>query len=242
MLGMDELKVRIHSKKLPARDKLLLVLGSFDGPRQIKDLTARAREAGFKVPNSWNPSSILARTDGLAIRTPVGWEITAAGRQHLRKLGITKGNPAAIQVALDLRSELLGIRDEDTRAFVEEAIKCDELECYRSAVVMSWLAAVHVLQRNVIRDHIAAFNAEARKRDPKWKDARTTDDLGRMKESDFLEILAHLSVIGKNVKDQLRKCLDLRNGAGHPNSLKIGANAVGGHLEILVLNVFRRFQ
>ncbi len=32
-----------------------------------------------------------------------------------------------------------------------------------------------------------------------------------------------------------------RNGCGHPNSLKIGANTAAHHIEILLLNVFQKF-
>jgi hypothetical protein len=75
----------------------------------------------------------------------------------------------------------------------------------------------------------------------KWREARTADDLGLMKEKDFLDRLAAISMIGKNVKEELQKCLDLRNACGHPNSLKLGPNAVAHHLEILILNVFEKF-
>lgn len=63
-----------------------------------------------------------------------------------------------------------------------------------------------------------------------------------MKESEFLDILAMLSVIGKNVKEQLKNnCLSLRNACGHPNSFKIGRGMVESYLEILLLNVYESF-
>jgi len=107
---------------------------------------------------------------------------------------------------------------------------------------MSWLAAVHVLHKYVVIKHLAAFNAEAKRVDNKWKEARTSDDLGRMKESDFLDRLVALSIIGANVKKELKNCLDRRNACGHPNSMKLGANTVAHQLEILLLNVFKVFQ
>ena len=48
-------------------------------------------------------------------------------------------------------------------------------------------------------------------------------------------------IIGKNQKDELLKALKLRNGCGHPNSLKVGSNMVAGHIELLLLNVFEQF-
>lgn len=48
-------------------------------------------------------------------------------------------------------------------------------------------------------------------------------------------------ILGKSVRQQLQKCLDLRNGCGHPNSLKLAEHSVSSHIEILMLNVFSRF-
>jgi len=241
LLSSSDLKTWLH-RDLSQRDKLLLILASFDAPCQVKDMKDRAKDAGFRVPGSWNPSAALGSTKGLAIRTPKGWEITEAGRQHLRNLGVTKISPAAVQVATDLRAELPKIKNPDARAFVEEAIRCHEAELYRSAIVMSWLSAVGVLHNHVHAKHLKAFNAEAKRVDGRWKDAKTTDDLGKMGEADFLDRIAALSIIGKNVKEELRGCLKRRNGCGHPNSLKIGTNTSAHHLEILLLNVFKVFQ
>ncbi len=241
MLSSSDLKTWLH-RDLSQLDKLLLILASLDEPCQVKDMKERATVAGFRVPKGWNPSAPLGRAKGLAIRAPKGWEITDAGKQHLRNLGVNKISPAAVQVAIDLRQELPKIKDENTRAFVEEAIKCHEAELYRSAIVMSWLAAVDVLHNHVRAKHLKAFNAEAKRVDTRWKDAKTTDDLGRMGEADFLDRITTLSIIGKNVKKELKECLGRRNGCGHPNSLKIGANTVAHHIEILLLNVFKVFQ
>ena len=98
-----------------------------------------------------------------------------------------------------------------------------------------------VLHTHVVDKHLTAFNAEAKRRNKKWKDAKTSDDLGLMKESDFLDILQHLSIIGKNVKKELVACLDRRNGCGHPNSYQLSENIVAAHLETLLLNVFSKF-
>jgi len=241
LLKPTDLKAWLHKKELARLDKLLVVLATFDAPCQIRDLKARAREGGFRLPDAWNPSTVLSRSGGLAIRTPDGWELTDAGRDRLRSLGLTHFSPAAANVAHDLRAELANITNGDTRAFVEEAIACFEYQLYRAAVVSSWTAAVQVLQQHVHAHHLARFNAEALRVDAKWKSAKTTDDFGRMKESDFLDRLATLSIIGRDVKRELVNCLGLRNGCGHPNSLKLGQNTVAHHIEILLLNVFKVF-
>lgn len=144
--------------------------------------------------------------------------------------------------ANSLKPHLLKIKNIDTRNFVEEAINCFEAGLYRSAVVMSWVGAVSLLYDHVLAHRLADFNAEARRRDPKWKNATTKDDLALMKESEFLDILAALSIIGKNVKEQLKShCLSLRNACGHPNSFKVGRKMAEAHLETLLLNVYEVF-
>ncbi len=178
----------------------------------------------------------------MAIRVPTGWEITEKGKEHLRDLGVESVSPAAAQVATDLRQHLSKIQSETTRAFVEEAIRCYEAKLYRSAIVMSWIAAVDVLYREVVANHLAAFNAEAKRVDSRWKGAANEDGLARMKEADFLDRLVAIGVIGKNVKEELAKALKLRNGCGHPNSLTVGPNIVTSHLETLLLNVFDKFS
>ncbi|QEC70122.1 hypothetical protein FRZ67_03180 [Panacibacter ginsenosidivorans] len=147
----------------------------------------------------------------------------------------------AVNDAKDLRAHLSAIANPQTKSFIEEAISCLEADQKRAAVVFSWIGAMAVLYDEVVSNHLAAFNAEAIRKDAKWKVAKNSDDLGKMKEFDFLNILETISVIGKNVKQELQQCLQLRNGCGHPNSLKIGFRRVAAHIEILILNVFSKF-
>lgn len=241
LLDISGLKNWLH-KDLPAREKLLVILASFDQPVQLADMRSRSEEAGFKIPKKWNMSHVLGRSGGLAIRIPSGWELTESGKSHLLSLGINSVNPAVMQVAADLRGHLQNIQNPTTRAFVEEAIKCHEAKLYRSAIVMSWIAAVSVLYRQVVTHHLVAFNNEAKNFNPKWKPAVNEDGLSRMTEAEFLDRLVPIGVIGKNVKEELAKALKLRNGCGHPNSLKVGQNIVASHLETLILNVFEVFS
>ena len=112
---------------------------------------------------------------------------------------------------------------------------------YRSAIVMSWLGALDVLQKHVHQSHLAAFNVEATRVNSRWRTANSQDGIGKMGESDFLDRIEALSIIGRNVKAQLKGCLDLRNGCGHPNSLKVSVNKSAAHIETLLLNVFQKF-
>lgn len=241
LLEAAALKDWLH-RELAVRDKLLLILATFEQPVQLADMRTRAEEAGFKIPKKWNMSDVLGRSGGLGIRIPAGWELTETGKNHLRNLGVESVSPAAMQVAADLRAHLNKVQNATTRAFVEEAIRCHEAKLYRSAIVMSWVAAVDVLYREVVANHLIAFNTEAHKFNAKWKAAINEDGLTKMQEADFLDRLVPIGVIGKNVKEELAKALKLRNGCGHANSLKIGPNMVASHIETLILNVFEPFS
>ncbi|OSQ44109.1 hypothetical protein [Thalassospira sp. MCCC 1A01428] len=240
MLKSDELKSWLH-KDLTRLDKLLLVIATQNGGVGVSKIVEVAGSAGFRDVKKWNVSAILGGSKGKAIRTN-GWELTDAGKTHLRRLGVSSVSPGAMQVAFDLRTHLASITDEQTRDFVEEAIRCYEAELYRSAVVMSWLGAMDVLQKFVHKRCLLEFNAEASRVNSKWKAAVSQDDIGKMGESDFLDRIEALSIIGKNVKSQLKACLDLRNGCGHPNSLKISVNRCAAHIEILLQNVFEKIS
>ena len=242
MLKSDELKDWLH-RDLTRLDKMLLVLAATNGSQSVSQIKDAAASAGFREPKNknWNLSQLLGGSKGKAIRTDTGWELTDVGKLHLRTLGVSNISPAVMQVAIDLRSHLQTISDPQTRDFVEEAIKCHEAGLYRSAVVMSWLGAMDVLHKHVHANHLATFNAEAKRVDAKWKTAVTTDDLGRMTEANFLDRLAAISVIGKNRKVELQNALNLRNGCGHPNSLKVGANKSAAHIETLLENVFGKY-
>lgn len=241
MLDVTGLKDWLH-RELPVREKLLLILATFNEPVQLADIRSRSAEAGFKPPKKWNMSDVLGRSGGLAIRVPAGWELTETGKNQLRNLGVESINSAAMQVAVDLRKHLNNVKNPTTRAFVEEAIKCHEAKLYRSAIVMSWIAALDVLYHEVVAHHLAAFNTEAKNFNSKWRPAVNEDGLARMGEADFLDRLVPIGIIGKNVKEELAKALKLRNGCGHPNSLKTGPNMVASHLELLLLNVFEPFS
>jgi hypothetical protein len=239
LLRSDELKEWLQ-KELTKLDKSLLILATQESPIGISRLCELAEIAGFREIKKWNVSAVLGASKGKAIRT-TGWELTEAGKIHLRNLGVSSVSPAAMQVAVDLRNHLVKVSEAQTREFVEEAIRCHEAALYRSAIVMSWLGAMDVLQKHVHANYLASFNAEAFRVNVKWKVAVSQDDIGKMGEGDFLDRMESLSIIGKNVKAQLKVCLDLRNGCGHPNSLIVSVNKSAAHIETLLQNVFEKF-
>ena len=207
--------------------------------RRLREIAA---EAGLTEARKWNLSDVLRKAKPYVIRTSDGWELTSDGRDHVHRLvPASKVSGASPNSASELRTLLPRINSQETRIFVEEAIVCLEHGACRAAVVLSWIGAVAVLYDYVLSQHLTTFNQEALRRNTKWRGAKTTDDLARMKETDFLDVLESLSIIGKSSKKALQHALDLRNGCGHPNSFVIGDSVVRAHIETLILNVFTKF-
>jgi len=237
----DELKNVIHNKNLSRLDILVVLLAvDSGGARTVKELKELAAFGGLRKVKSWNISDILARSGGIAVRTPDGWELSNEGKSRARELGADSG--PVVTANADLRKVLASISSPDTREFIEEAVKCLEARYLRAAVVLSWVGAVSVLQQYVVANKLAEFNAEAQRRDKDWKRAKSTDDIGKMKEATLLQVLETISVIGKNTKQELEESLRLRNASGHPNSFKYGESRVASHIEILMMNVFSKFS
>lgn len=248
MLTATDLIESLHKKRLSRQDALLMILCvNPDQAKEVVSIKQLGRRAGLTEILKWNVSDTLRRSKGLAIRIPIGWTITSKGKDHIRKLCVLpeKKSLKSVHFATSLRQAMMNISSADTIAFLEEAISCFEAGLYRSSVVLSWVGAMSLLQDQIIKNHLVVFNAEAQRRDVKWKAAKTNDDISRMKESDFLDVIGTppVSLLGKNVKEELKNnSLQLRNACGHPNSLKIGENRVAGHLEVLILNIFSKFS
>lgn len=231
----------LSSDDLTRKEKVLLLLLYKNEETPVKDITQLAVDNGLREAKKWNVSQVLSTLQGFVMKLPGGWSITEKGKRHLSEIGVIQNSPTQ-SVKPTLRKYASDITDNHVRQFAEEAISALEVGLLRSAVVLSWVGAVSILYQEVINNHLIEFNAEAVKRFPKWKNAADPDGLSKMKEYDFLQILNGISVIGKNVKEELEACLKLRNSCGHPNSLKIGEHKVASHIEILILNVYGKFS
>lgn len=239
MLAREHLKDLLSNEDYTKTDRLLICLAvNADVAKEVSAIRNLAEASGLRVIRNWNVSQLLSGSKGMAVRTANGWELTTAGKLRVQTLvGPALQSPVA-QVIPHLRALLPRIKNPQVASFIEEAVRCLELGLLRSGVVLSWVGAVAVLYDYVLANHLAAFNAEALKRNPKWKIATTVDDFSRLQEADFLILLESAQVIGKSVKQELEGCLKYRNGAGHPNQLKVGAARATAHVETLIQNVF----
>jgi hypothetical protein len=241
-LNEQQAKDLVHVEGRTRLQQLLILLAVGDGAKPLRVIKKIASNCGLRAASRWNLSDILRKSNGYAILTGTGWELTSEGLQAVADMANIRLPRAVVKKTVaDVRQHLGEIFSHDARQFIEEAIGCFENGQLRAAVVFSWVGAVSVMHAHVVKNALAAFNAEARRRDARWKDARNCDELGRMKEHDFLDVLEAIGSIGGNVKQTLQnQCLTLRNACGHPNSLKISENSVAAHLDVLVLNVYSK--
>lgn len=244
MLKMEDAKRIVHGAKLSNRDQLLVLLSVEPvGPSSVVRIKERCTDAGLPKLVKKNISDILGKSNGSVARTAAGWEIQQPGLQRVQDLAQTAHvNLVVTHSSRSLRGHADSITDTLTKSFVMEAIHCFEAKQYRAAVVFSWAGAVALLHKHVFCAKLTEFNAEATRRDAKWRTAKQQDDLGRMKEHDFLDVCEAIGAMGKNTRQILQnECLMLRNACGHPNSASIAENSVAAHIEKLIKNVFSRF-
>lgn len=241
LFSSNELKHVLSKQNLLRKTKLLVILSIADKKsKTVSDIKAIAEAHGLREIKKWNVSQILSSASDSAIRVPDGWEITETGIQLLYEEGLVSASPVR-QYQSELRKYAVAVSSENTRVFLEECISALEANLLRSAVILSWAGAISILHTEVIENHLSDFNIELQKRNPKQKPIKSADDLITVKEYDFLQIITSLSIIGKNVKQELEPCLQLRNACAHPNSLSIGESRVSSHLEILILNIYQKF-
>ena len=183
MLDKNALKNILHQQGLTQTDKLILCLAvGHSKPKTVKEIREIARTGGLGIAAKWNVSALLGSSSGKAINTDEGWELNTEGASYASRLMGRFPQAAALKIATSLRSSLAKIKEPITAAFVEEAIRCFESKLYRAAVVLSWVGAMAVLYQHIIALRLYDFNIEAKRRDSRWKEAKTVDDLALMKE------------------------------------------------------------
>ena len=240
-------RIEIILSDISKKDRILLILSLDDfSPKTTKEIKDIGSNLGLTEIYRWNVSQILSNYPDLVLSISRTWNISSKGREYIESLVNDKSNSSDDIPELDFIDDLTSqVSDEYIKNFINEAIGCFKAGFYRASIVLAWEGAISVLYDYVIKNRLADFNIEATRRfqnrNNRWKPARNYDDLTNMKESEFLEVLVVLSIIGNDVKKELLHKLTMRNSCGHPNSLSIGKLTVGFYLEFLVKNVFQKF-
>lgn len=239
----DNLIYRIHALK-DRKGKILSLLHYSGKATKTSDIRLLADNNGIRDIAKWNISDVLGRAEkgGLVICLPEGWQLTPKGAAYLRDLGIVGDATLIVGTKHKLATHVASINCPDRRRFIGEAVSCFEVGLHRSAVVLSWVGALWIIQRHVADRFLLTFNAAGQKRfAQKFKVINHFKDFAALKESDFLELCQDASIIDKAEKAEFKERLDLRNRCGHPNSLIVADHAVANHLEMLLHNVYLRY-
>jgi hypothetical protein len=252
MLSDENLLLAVRDlAKQGQRGPVLLLLSHVEQPAPIMRIRDKSVRIGFRTVTQWNLSAILksAADDGLVAQLADGWRLLAPGAKSIE----SHYNPEAPIIAEtrhSLKAHSEKIVDPQRRAFVDEAIKCFDVEAYRAAIVFSWVGAAHIIQEHIVANHLTAFNAagaaRAAKALPKsaaskFVPVKTIKDFGPIGEADMLQLCQDAGILHKAEKNILQERLDLRNQCGHPNPLQIAEHAVASHIEILMLNVYSKY-
>jgi hypothetical protein len=134
---------------------------------------------------------------------------------------------SAIQTIGDtLRKLVQPIGDADLLRYLEESIRCAEMNCVRASVVLAWCAVAHMIHKKLRSLGIATLNAQfasmkadqglmfrAFKKDYVFT---TEPDIQEAADAHLILLCRFLTYLDDTQYKHLKNALDLRNGCGHP--------------------------
>ncbi len=134
---------------------------------------------------------------------------------------------SAIQTIGDtLRKLVQPIADPELLKYLDESIRCAEMNCIRASVVLAWCAVAHMIHKKLTSLGIATLNAEfAKMKAGKGLMFRTftkdyvfsTDpDVQEAADAHLILLCRFLTYLDDTQYKHLKGALDLRNGCGHP--------------------------
>lgn len=167
------------------------------------------------------------------------WELTATGQNHVRQLlSLPASDPEVENDVAALQTLVCAVADVDLADYLNEAVKCLQVNALRATVVFTWSAAIKKIRDNVFHSGLAAADAAIKKYDQKAKTLSKVDDLVLVKESVLLLAAQELGLFDKNQRGTLEECLNLRNKCGHPGKYKLGPKKVSSFIEDVTGIVF----
>jgi hypothetical protein len=202
----------VHKQWLPVAG--VLENGSLTDSAQLQEVSD-AWAAMVKLANSPSPKKqykgllkgIIAKTESeLLHRFIKGSAIQSIG-DTLRKLVQPVSDPALLK-------------------YLDESIRCAEMNCIRASVVLAWCAVAHMVHKKLTSLGIATLNAEfAKMKADKGLMFRTftkdylfaTDpDVQEAADAHLILLCRFLTYLDDTQYKHLKAALDLRNGCGHP--------------------------
>ena len=163
------------------------------------------------------------------------WSLTNSGETFVRELLELPANDIEIENDVSsLEALISSISDKDVCGYLNEAVKCLQVNALRACVVFVWSGSVKKIRDDVFSCGITNINPALTKFDSRAKPVKKLDDLVLIKESTLLLVAQELGLFDKNQRSVLEDCLNLRNKCGHPGKYKIGPKKVSSFIEDIV--------
>lgn len=144
-----------------------------------------------------------------------------------------------------LRELLTGVKNDNQKTFLSEAIVCAEKRAYRAAIVMTWLFVINHMQEYVLNNQkrLSDFNVAMSKRSDTQKmgPVKVKDDFTNLRESVCIELMYFADIISKGVKKILVNKLDTRNDCAHPSDVIFREVTVLEFIDTLITNVVLKY-
>jgi len=175
------------------------------------------------------------------IKTKNGYTLHRTQKKDLDRIYI---EPHETEVSFKLRELLTKVKSKEQKIFLEEAIKCFEIKCYRASIIMTWLLTIDVLYELILESkNLVVFNAGIQNHG-KYKKIVITkkDDFSDIKETDFIELLRVAKLVSNDIRKILDEKLGFRNSCAHPNTIFVDELKSTSFIKDLVINIIEKFQ
>lgn len=236
-------------KSSPHRDRILSVLYFKHRYENVNALTVEQIKNALKNARTprWSKANIpdILAKSGHFVDSPgtAGnkrlWNLTPSGIQYIQeKLGLPLSTAEIEHDIGSLRTIIDQIADAEIKDYIEEAVKCLQVDALRACVVFLWAGAIRLIQNRLLTCELSSLNAALKKFDSKARDVGKLDHFSYIKDSVSILASVELGFFDKNQKDILEESLNLRNRCGHPGKYKPGVKKVSSFIEDVTSIIF----
>jgi len=150
-------------------------------------------------------------------------------------------NKHSQQTSTTLRNLLPKLTSKEQISFLDEAVSCFEIKCYRASIIMTWLLTIDAIYEMILTRYLAEFNT-AIQANGQYKKVIITkkEDFNDLKEADFITLLRVGKIFSGDIRKILLEKLDFRNTAAHPNTIVIKETKAISFIEDLIENVITK--
>lgn len=217
---------------------------TYTSPAQVANCFVQAELTPYPDVRYYMNRAAKPRKNGKAplVHTRHGYRLERSEKDRIQK-SLTN-EPFQRETSTTLRSLIGKLATTDERDFLDEAIKCYEVQAYRAAIVMVWILTLDHLQEFILKHHLGSFNIElAKVKDKRVKVSTITtkDDFGDIPENNFIEIARAASIISNDVRKILDGKLGIRNSYAHPSNISLSPAKAADFITDLTDNVVLKY-